>query len=237
MTVDLVSIPLALLGLLTGVYRVVRRRSFSSRNLTVLSFSLGIGLVVRSPWLGDVVLDDAIGRATGWWNVPDVLGHLATFAAMAAALGFFSRALGYHSPLWSSYAVLAVVGIVCVFAYADSPGQHVQSTNMVQLDGMTAYSALFSLALLVTHTFGLFIARQGFRTAGWQLHVVLLFVGTIGGIIMAVHRLVVLAIPEVADLSYDLITWVATLLCIIGYLGAAVVLSLCRRDMTHSTHE
>lgn len=233
-SVDMVSIPLGVLGLAIGAYRLVHRERFASINLTVLAFALGVGLLVRSPWLGDVVIDGAIGDATGWWNVPDVLGHLATFTAMAAAMGFFVRALGYRTPLWMTYVVLLIVSAVCVVIYAGSPAKGTQTVNMVHMEGMAAYSALFALALMITHAFGSFIARHGYVAAGWRPDIVLLVVATTAGMIMAVHRLLVLAAPALEDYWYGPITWTSTLLCILGYLGAAYFVSRPPRTQTSS---
>lgn len=229
MSVDIVSVPLGVFGLAVALFRLLRRERFSSMNLTVLTLALGTGLLVRSPWLGDTVLDGVIGEAVGWWNVPDMVGHLATFTAMAAALAYFARALGYHAPLWSTYTILGVFAALCVVTYASSPARHIQSDNMVQLDGMEAYSAVFSGALLITHAFGLFIARHGRREAGWRPEIIAMFVGTISGIIMAVHRLLVLASPGIGDHLYDFVTWTSSLYCIGGYLAAAYLVSVPRR--------
>jgi hypothetical protein len=228
-SVDVVSIPLGTFGLLVAVYRLLHRDKFPSANLTVLAFALGTGLLVRSPWLGDTLLDDAIGHAVGWWNVPDLVGHLATFTAMAAALAYFARALGYRNHLWNTYLILAVFAIVCFSTYSTSPARTVKAANMVQLEGMAAYTAVFSGALLITHAFGLFIARHGRSEAGWRAEIISMFVGTIAGIVMAVHRLLVLAVPSLSEYLYDLVTWTATLLCIGGYLAAAYLVSVPRR--------
>lgn len=229
MPVDIISIPLGCAGLAVGAFRVIHRARYCSPNLTVLSFALGAALLCRSPWLGDQVLDTALGDLTGWWNIPDLAGHLLTLLAAGAAIAYFARAAGFSMTLWTTYWVLAAIGIVCVAVYARSPAQDIQTDNMVNLPGMTAYSATFSLGLLVTHVFGLFIARRAQSATGWKPVVVALVVGPGSGIVMAVHRLLVVAFPGLHEVFYGPITWLATLGCIGGYITAAALVSIAQR--------
>lgn len=224
-TADVLCLVLGVLGLSVGVLRTIRHARFVAAHLTVLVYALGLALLVRSPWLGDTVLDDAMERLTGMYNIPDLLGHLLTFVAIGAALGFFAHALGYRTRMWRTYAVIGVLMLVLVALFVDSPAGDVQTQNIVQLGGMRAYSAVFSLALVVTHTFGLFIARHGRLAVGWTPEIVALYVGTLGGIAMAVHRLLAVGFPEVYDWNYSMITWVFSLACIGGYIGAAWIIS------------
>ncbi|MGV0870446.1 hypothetical protein [Corynebacterium kalidii] len=230
MSIDVISIPLGVLGLAIGLYRLMRRHRFPSRSLAVVVLSLGAGLLVRSPWLGDQFLDDVIGSATGWSNVPDLAGHLLTFLALGGLLEYLYRALGYKGSVWLTRAVLLGAMLLCVVLYAGSPARTVQATNMVQLAEMESYSVTFSALLLIVNVFMLFVVLQARRADGWHPHILFLCAGAVGGQLMAVHRLAVVAIPEVTEWSYDLVTWIFTLMCAGGYFIAVLMLS--RRTRT-----
>lgn len=223
---DIFCLVVGVLGLGIGALRTVFRDRFGAIYPTILAYSLGLAVLVRSPGIGDIVLDDALYHLTGKHNLPDLLGHLLTFVAMGAALGFFSRALGYRHRLWRTYGVIAVLMAVIVALFLDSPAPDVRTENIVQIDGLRAYAAMFSFALIITHIFGLVISRHGRMGVGWAPEIIALYAGTCGGIAMAAHRLLAVGFPQFYDWGYSPITWCLSLVCIGGYVTAVWVISV-----------
>lgn len=223
--VDVLTVPLGVAGIATGIYRAVRRHRYAYPYLGVLATALGVGLLVRSPSFGDYWLDSTLLAVTGVANLPDLTGHIATFTAMAAAIAFFSRSMGFTRSLRSLYAALALFCIACVSLFVQGVAPDIQTENMVQLPGMEAYSIMFSVALLVTHMFGFAVVRASVSEDGWGMAQTLLMVGVVGGVLMALHRIAVIIVPALEDVAYSPITWITSLTCLAGYIASAAWLT------------
>jgi hypothetical protein len=217
---------LGVAAILVTVYRIARRAD-SSVPLTVLPGALGAALVVRTPWLGDNMLDRGLYSLTGWWNLPDLAGHLLAFVAVGAGVSYLLGALPW-SPSHIGLRVSAGVAVfmaLCVFAFVAGGGFEAQATNMVALPGMGVYALAWSLCLLAWHLVTGYVAVIVIRGAGPSPLAWTLTAAAAAGTVMAVHRVAAVVYPQVYDWHYSALTWLFTVLTIVGYLSVAVLVT------------
>ncbi|MGP9761055.1 hypothetical protein [Corynebacterium sp. AOP12-C2-36] len=228
--IDALSIILGVAGLGIAVYRLSHRDTFPSLALTALTSSLGVAVLLRSPWLGDTIIDGLGHAVTGWWNLPDLIGHICAFIAIAAGITYLTQALMADTPGARSRTVainsaLAVFAIACAAAFVTGGGYQIQAVNMVQLDGMQPYSMLWSACLLAWHCVTAFVAFKLVSTLGWSSFAVALTAAATAGTAMALHRLTAVSFPAVFDFHYGAISWTLAVLTIVGYLSVAVLVT------------
>lgn len=142
------------------------------------------------------------------------MGHGLTFVAMGAAITYVSH-VSSRVRLPVVYVSLAVLWAASVIVFIRSEVWEQSTENIVQAPGMGWYSAIFSVALLVTHSIVLrMVAPSVSNVSGTDLWQRFLLLGAGSGAIMAAHRLLVLLVPCVSEIAYQPITWVLSLTCI-----------------------
>lgn len=228
--IDVLAAVLGIAGLGIATYRAVSRRPSSSTALTLLAACLGAAVLLRSPWLGDRILDEAAHSLTGWWNLPDLIGHLVAFGAIAAGVTYLAQAL-----LPQSQASRTVIGVIvlalaafaaaCVGAYVAGGGYEIQATNMVAMDGMAGYSLVWAACLLFWHAVTAFVAAKLIAAFGWFTLAGALAAAAFAGSLMALHRVIVALVPDLYELHYSATTWTLTALTIAGYLVVAALVT------------
>lgn len=230
MTVDYISVPLGIAAVVTAIFRLASRKRYVTVHPTVLALSLGSALLLRSPWFGDVVLDHLFYALSGIRNVPDVLGHLIIFVAICAVLGYVAYAVEYPFSLWPAYVLLGCMSSICVLVFLSSSAVGVDTTNIVLLSDMTAYGVLFSVAMFIAHFAIVIVLSYALRNGTLPRTSSAMLVGAVSGLLMVVHRVLVVAAPSLENVAYGPITWSLSLVCIGGYTAAVVGMSWSLRS-------
>lgn len=230
MTVDYISVPLGTLGILASICRILSRNMTSTVYPTVLSFSLGGALLLRSPWLGDIILDRWLYFLTDVHNIPDVAAHILVFVAMCAVVGYVAYAVEYPFILWPLHLIFGATSTVCISVFLSTSAVRVETKNIVLLADMFAYNVLFSMAMCITHLAMVSVLVYALRKKVLPWMCALMLAGALSGLFMAVHRLAVAMVPSVRGFAYEPITWTLSLLCIGGYTVAVVGMSWAMRS-------
>lgn len=108
-------------------------------------------------------------------------------------------------------------GILCVVLYWNSPARDIQVVNMVHMPGMQGYAVVLAGLLVMANALALFVVLQAQKSEGWRSHLVVLAVASSAGILMGGHRLLVVALPDVAGWGYSAVAWSLALFCAGGF--------------------
>lgn len=231
--IDALGLALGLAGVALAIYRGLHRGTYPGTSLTLVAASLGLAVILRTPGIGDVYLDDLGYTLTGGYNLPDLLGHLASFAAITSGIIYLCSAL--LDPLAARrverivIAVMSLFAAACVATFISGRGYDTQTTDVVHLSGMAPYASLFAACLLTWHAVTLYVAWQLADTVGRNCLCTTLTVAGFFGALMALHRLAVVVWPELAQNHYDAVAWGLSLVTIAGYLAAAILATRFRR--------
>ena len=215
---------IVLAGVGALVYRgVILRRGLSSVSLLVGSL-LG-ALLLRSPTLGDRIIEQWVAERTGWYNMPDLLGHGLTFVAMGAVIAYAAQGSVRINRMVLIWGALGVLWAASAFVFFNRGAWKDATENVVLLPGMEPYSALFSIGLLVTHTVVLVVVGRSLHNfTGVDMWQKWFLGGASAGLLMAIHRLAVIFFAPLKDAFYLPVSWVLSLACIGGYVGACAFL-------------
>ncbi|WP_156801796.1 hypothetical protein [Corynebacterium mastitidis] len=196
----------------------------NSRYLAGFCLTVGIALILRTESLGDGLLDNAIAQATSWHNVPDLVGHLCSLLAMMSLACYFALAAGMDEIKYIAAMTTGAFGFLLICFWYRLGGAETSMINMMLAPGMQPYNVIFSSAILITQFISLGVLLTLIKARSVRTQWILLGVGALGGVAMALHRLMTIAFPTLTETYYLPLAWSFALLCAGGYIAAAAML-------------
>ncbi|MEJ4112975.1 hypothetical protein ACGE24_07430 [Corynebacterium kroppenstedtii] len=145
---------------------------------------------------------------------------------MGAVFSYLVKVIDSSRSLVIPHGVLVLIWLSTLIVFCASGAWDHPVENIVNEPSMGVYSALFSLAMLITHMVSITVVAPRFRAISgidsWQLS---LMVGAVSGVLVSVHRLAVIAFPTLKGVWYQPITWVLSLLGLAGYIVAIALVN------------
>lgn len=212
------------MGIAIAVILYARPRVPNGRYLAAFCLTVGIALILRTEFLGDGLLDDAIAQATSWHNVPDLLGHLCSLLAMMSLACYFALAVGMDEIKYIAAMITCALGFLLICFWYSLGGAETSMINMMLAPGMQPYNVVFSSAILVTQFMSLSVLLRLNKSDLVRAHWILLGIGALGGVAMSFHRFLAIYFPTVTEFYYLPLAWFFALVCAGGYMVAAAML-------------
>lgn len=228
MIFNIIVVATAVLFISYGMRRCITLAWKEGAHLTAFCFLIGFALLLRSPGLGDGILERFFA-SFGVHNVPDVLGHVLSVVAMSILLDYLAGGRERFEIRVICLGQAAIFAGLLLLFWATRGSAQTSAVNMVQLPGMEPYSIVFSLAILLPQIIALAMFLEAARKHQLNPVMIALLIGSLSGTVMALHRLLVVAIPSIADHAYLPIAWAAALTCATGYVGMSSLLMIERK--------